>query len=111
MGITSFFTIPVTISTPSGGSTDSEGVPTATMSTATVNGHVQPYTAQPGEEVLGRPEAERARRLWLPAATTITANSTVTIDGEAFDVRGDPKRWDVGSSNDHVAVVIVRKIR
>lgn len=111
MSIDRFFTTAATVATPTTATADAEGVPTVSTATATVSVHVQPYTAQAGEQVLGVQEAERARRIWLPAGTTITARSTITVGAEVFEVRGDPKPWTVGSAQDHIAVVAVRSIR
>lgn len=109
MGIDRFFTSTSTIATPSGSTAvDAEGVPTTATASVTVACHVQPYAAKAGEDVLGQELAQRARRVWWPSGTVVTARSIVTIDGEVFEVHGDPKPWSVGSPGDHVEALLVR---
>lgn len=110
MSISRFFTVPVTITNPAGSTTtDGEGVPTTPAPSTSVLGHVQPLGSQAAEDrQLGVEVAERARLVWFPAGTPITHRSTVAFGGDTYEVAGDPKRWSVGSANDHVEIVAVR---
>lgn len=117
MAIDRFFTTACTIKTPStaggGSSVDAEGVPTVATSSASAMCHVQPYQVggqDRGESSLGREEARRARRAWLPTGTAISFDSTVTIGTDVYDVAGDPGNWQVGSSADHVATILIRQL-
>lgn len=112
-----FFTTAATIETPStaggGSAVDSEGVPTVTTTSTETLCHVQPYRVggqDHGETSLGREEARRARRAWFPAGTAISFDSTVVIDSVRYRVAGDPGNWQVGSSADHVATILIRQL-
>lgn len=112
MPISRFFTTACTVRTPSPDAVDSEvdadGVPTVAVDSVETVCAVQPYRAS-DEDLLGRNDAQRARRAWFPADTNLTYSSTIDIDGDIYDVWGDPGSWLVGSSNDHIACVIVRR--
>lgn len=114
MPIARFFTTPCVIRTPSPDSidsaTDDDGVPIVQVSTTATSCHVQPFRAGEREQVLGREFAGRARRAWFPADDPLAFNSTVEIDGETFDVWGDPDDWQLGSTNDHIACILYRPV-
>lgn len=115
MSIDKYFTTSVTVANPAAGDdADAEGVPQVTMVATTVSCAVQPLAGQArsdAEQVLGQEEAQRALLLWFPAGTAITARSTVTIAGELYQVATDPKRWELGTPNDHVEVLATRPVR
>lgn len=108
--ISRFFTTTMVIATPTGATTrDAEGQPIVTMTPVTTAGHVQPVAES--ERVSGQTEADARRTIWLPVGTTITHKSTVTYGGNRYEVIGDPRRWSVGSVNDHLEVTIARVTR
>lgn len=108
-----YLTTPCVIRTPmpdaADSTTDEDGVPVVAMSTVATTCHLQPYRAE-DEDIMGRAEAQRARRAWFSAGTLIEFSSTVEVDGEPFTVWGDPETWSIGSHLDHVAVVLVRQL-
>jgi hypothetical protein len=114
MPIDRYFTTPCVVRNPSpdlsDSTVDADGVPLVSVATVATSCHVQPYRATDAEQVLGRELAKRARRAWFPAGTAIGFASSVEIDGETFDVWGDPDDWNLGSANDHVAVILVRPV-
>lgn len=111
-----FFTTACTITTPSSApgdsTTDDEGVPVVAAVAVETFCHVQPYGAAASERgdllQLGRDEVRRARRFWVPTGTRIRHTSTVTIGDDRFSIIGDPDDWNVGSTGDHIACVIIR---
>lgn len=112
MPISRFFTTACTVRTPSpdavDSDTDADGVPSVSVDSVETHCAIQPY--RPGDEdTLGRTDAERARRAWFPAATNITYGSTVDIGSDRYEVWGDPGTWSVGSTNDHIACILVRR--
>ncbi|QXC59332.1 hypothetical protein KSP35_13060 [Aquihabitans sp. G128] len=112
MSIDRFFTVPVTIKTPTGATTsDAEGNPTTEVATIEAMGHVQPLTAKTAaDRAVPVAVGERARLVWLPLDTVVSLRSTITFRGATYDVQGDPDDWWVGSSNDHIELVVVRQV-
>jgi hypothetical protein len=118
MSIARFLTTPCTITNPSTNpddtSTDAEGIPSSALTTVDTLCHVQPYTTSAsdrGDLLLGGDEVRRARRAWFPANTDLRFTSTVTVGSDTYDVAGDPDTWQVGSTSDHIAAVLVRQLR
>lgn len=111
MSIARFLTTPCIVRTPDGSDSlvDGDGIPSVAVAVEATSCHLQPYRS-PGapEEVLGREQAVDARRAWFAAGTFISHASSVEVDGAVFSVLGDPASWLLGSSNDHIEVVLVR---
>lgn len=118
MAISRFLTTPCTITTPSSdpadSDTDDDGVPIVADDDVETYCHLQPYSSSAsdrGDLPLGGDEVRRARRAWFAEGTDIRFTSTVAIGTDRYDVAGDPDTWNVGSSSDHVAAVLVRQLR
>jgi len=71
------------------GEEDSRGNPMPTLTTVEAVCELQQQTrAEDGEEI-----SATVWRLFLPVGTPIGTRDTVTVDGEDFEVHGDPVTW------------------
>jgi len=88
------FTTSCTIKNPGEWETDEDGNSQPATSTATTRCHVQPFTSSSDdEEVAGALDVTPRYRWWGPIDTVITAESTLTIDGQRYKVNGHPAEW------------------
>ena len=85
----------------------SEGHATPTVSTATVRCAIQPAPVNTEDET-NIEVATSTLLMWCAPTETLEHTSTVTVDGVAHAVVGRPRRWAVGSRNDHLEALLRR---
>lgn len=102
------YTSTVTVATPTGATVSSEGHATPTMATATVRCAIQPAPLASIEDETNVETATSTLLMWCAPTETLEHTSTVTVDGVAHAVIGRPRRWAVGSRNDHLEALLRR---
>ena len=102
------YTSTVTVTTPTGSTVSTEGHATPTVSTATVRCAIQPAPIASTEDESNIELATSSLLMWCAPTETLEHTSTVTIDGVDHAVVGRPRRWAVGSRNDHLEALLRR---
>jgi len=110
MGLERFFITPLTITTP-GTATDryDDARPDWTNPTRTRTARGWLTETGSTEEVGAREAVVSAWRLFLPANTPITSSDRITVNGDTFEVDGDPHHAQTPSGAHHLEVPL-RKI-
>lgn len=89
-----------TVSTPVDGALNALGVPSRTPDTSTVDGYLEPLGAK--EITVGQTTMIATHLFVAPPDAQISGRSTLTIDGDDYQVLGPPLRFFDGDDLHHL---------